>query len=115
MDNEQLQLLVFDSICYDSKIKKMIEGKRKYIYVPPEMDENFEIINEKQLPLGSVLMRDRPEKPGKEYQEELKSRINIFRDELGIKGKNGNTKYPELQGVFKRLWKDVGIKEEKLQ
>jgi len=24
----------------------MIEGKRKYIYVPPEMNENGEIINE---------------------------------------------------------------------
>ena len=96
MDNEQLQLLVFDSICYDSKIKKMIEGKRKYIYVPPEMDENSEIINEKQLPIGSIHMRDRPEKPGKKYQQELKSRIISFRDELGIKSKNGNSKYPEL-------------------
>jgi len=36
-------------------------------------------------------------KPGKEYQEELKSRINSFKDELGIKGKSiSNKKYPEL-------------------
>ena len=47
LDNDQLQLLVFDSICYNSKIKKMIESKRKYIYVPSEIDESGEVINEK--------------------------------------------------------------------
>lgn len=42
--------------------------------------------------------------------------MSTFRDELGVKGQNiVNNKYPKLQGVFERLWKDVGIKEEKLQ
>lgn len=113
LDLEQVNCFILDSLCNRQFVYRLIETKRKYEnFNTYEEDTVGNIIARKEL--GGLKIKDKYEKLPEAVRQEMKSQIPHIQQSLGIIEKQSH-RWPELQGVYQRLYNDAQAKEERME
>ena len=118
LDIEQVNCFILDSLCNDFYLNKLIDFKRKYEItldfeqIDMENQVNFASIDGQSI--GGINLKDNMERLPDFKRLEMKAKIQSLQQSLPVE-REQTKKYPELQGVFKRLYADAGLKEERME
>ena len=77
-----------------------------------ENQVNFASIDGQSI--GGINLKDNMERLPDFKRLEMKAKIQYLQQSLPVE-REQTKKYPELQGVFKRLYADAGLKEERME
>ena len=98
-----------DNLCDDQYLERIVEEKRKYqICDAKQTEEVWDDV------IGGIRVRERPEKLPEAERQHLRQKIPQVQHQVGVENKESKH-WPELQGVYKRLWQDAGHKDERME
>jgi len=99
LDSEQVNFFIFDSLCNDKYLQKVIEEKRKYEnmtnYDAITTLENENTYDQDQGAIGGIKMRQKAEKLPNAQRIEMRNKLSSIQESLSLP-KHKQMHYPEL-------------------